>query len=180
MAKDDTKNDNAKNKDEPVIERASEVLGIPESEGELKERLEMCKKEKDEYLLGWRRTKADYTNFKNEEMQRLENVVKYGNEEIIKDLITVLESFELGMQSITDPKTKEGVERIKAQFDDILKRSGLQKIEIKEGEKFDPKYHEVLLQEESDKPADTILEELGSGYLLHGKVIKPTKVKIAK
>ena len=48
------------------------------------------------------------------------------------------------------------------------------------GEKFDPKFHEALLQEPSDSPSGTILEELQRGWFLHEVVLRPAKVKVAK
>ena len=151
---------------------------------ELKEKLLLCEKERDEYLSGWRRAKADLVNYKSEEMKRLEEVVKYGNEEIIKGIIGVLQSFELALQSISDEKSRDGIGLIKNQLEDVLRRHGLQKIEVKVGDKFNPMFHEALIQEEasdnSKNEHEIILEELSGGYMLHGKVINTTKVKITK
>ncbi|MBI2035879.1 MAG: nucleotide exchange factor GrpE [Candidatus Liptonbacteria bacterium] len=147
---------------------------------ELRQKLEMCEKEKEEYLSGWRRSRADYANYKNEEIKRLEDVVKYGNADIIKELIAVLESFDLALQNFNEKEAQNGITRMKDQLSEILRRRGLQKIEVKAGELFDPAYHEVVTQEESERPPDSILEELSAGYTLHGKVIKPSKVKVVK
>lgn len=152
---------------------------IPEAK-DLKEKLELCEKERDEYLNGWRRTKADFTNFKQEEIQRLEEVVKYGNVDIMKDMISVLLSFDLALQSLEDAKSKEGIERIRNQLIEILKRRGLQKIKVVIGDKFNPQFHEALQQDEAQGEPEIILEELSCGYTLHGKVIKTAKVKVAK
>lgn len=171
-------NNDDKNKDDiKMIEEVDEVK-------ELREKLEMCERERDEYLAGWRRSKADHLNYKAEEMKRLEDVVKYGNEEIIKGMLSVLQSFELAKQSIKDEKGKEGIEHIRNQLEEVLRRHGLQKIEVKVGDKFNPEFHEALMQEEigdkSSSEHEIILEELSSGYMLHGKVINTTKVKVTK
>ena len=62
---------------------------------------------------------------------------------------------------------------------EILEKEGLKKISAV-GEQFDPYKHEVLLSEKSSKAEDTILEELQTGYMLKDKVIRHTKVKVAK
>ena len=53
--------------------------------------LEETKKQRDEYLAGWQRAKADFINYKKEEMAHLQEAVKYGNEDLIKDLVSVME-----------------------------------------------------------------------------------------
>ena len=171
------KDDDQKKEDNIMLE------GVDEGK-ELKDKLNLCEKERDEYLDGWRRTKADLANYKADEMKRLEEMAKYGNEEIIKGMIGVLESFDLAMQSIKDEKSREGVEHIRSQLEETLKRHGLQKIELKIGDKFNPQFHEVLLQDETNSADegehDIVLEELSCGYMLHGKVIKTSKIKISK
>ena len=166
-------NDDQKKEDGKLPEGTDEAK-------ELKDKFDLCERERDEYLAGWRRTKADLTNFKAEEMKRLEDVVKFGNEEIVKDMISVLQSFELAIQSTEDDKNKEGIARIRNQLEETLKRYGLQKIIVKIGDKFNPQFQEALLQDDTKDEPDTILEELSCGYMLHGKVIKTAKVKIAK
>lgn len=145
----------------------------------LKEQVAKLEKEKDEYLNGWRRAKAECINQQKDEMKRMEDVVKFANTEIIKDLLIVLDSFELSLLATKDPESKKGIEIIYAQFEKILNKYGLEKIKAL-GEDFDPAVHEAMLQEESDKKSGIILEEMVKGWKLNGKVIRPTKVKIAK
>jgi len=73
----------------------------------------------------------------------------------------------------------KGVELIFAQLYSILQSEGLKPIECV-GKRLDPYNHEVLLKEQSDKEEDTILEELQKGYMLNDKIIRHTKVKVAK
>lgn len=61
----------------------------------------------------------------------------------------------------------------------ILNEYGLQPIECM-GKRFDPNLHEVLCKERCDKEPDTIIEEIGKGYHLKSKVIRPSKVKISE
>lgn len=185
MQDNEEKKEKSKESQKESQEESNKLLEI----GELKEKIDLCERERDEYLNGWRRAKADLVNFKREELQRLEEVVKYGNEEIIKDMIGVLESFDLALRTALDEKSRDGIERIRSQLWEILKRQGLEKIRVAPGEKFNPRFHEVLLQEELSKEPQqnknnekrpVILEELSCGYTLHGKVVKTAKVKISE
>lgn len=145
----------------------------------LKEQISKLEKEKEEYLNGWKRAKADAINLQKDEMKRLEEVMKFANADLIKDLLLVLDSFELSMLATKDPEARKGIEIIYSQLEKTLNKQGLEKIKAL-GEIFDPSLHEAMLQEESEKESGTILEEMVKGWKLNGKVIRPTKVKISK
>lgn len=142
---------------------------------------ENLKKERDEYLDGWKRAKADLINYKKEEAQRMEQFVKYSTQAVIADLVTVLDSFDLGLSVINDgDPARKGVVLIKNQLEDILRKRGLEKIAVKKGSIFDPSLEEAVEEVESDSPPGTISEEVASGYKLNGKLIRPVRVKISK
>ena len=67
---------------------------------ELSEKLAAAEKERDEYRAGWQRAKADFINYKQEETKHLQDAVRYGNEDIIKDMISVLDNFDLGLRAL--------------------------------------------------------------------------------
>lgn len=149
-------------------------------EGEVVEPTQ-CEKEREEYLQGWKRAKADLINFKKEEAERLASVLKRGNENIVRDVATVLDSFELGIQATGgETAAAKGMQLIKNQLEDILKRHGLEVVHAKKGEMFDPSKHEAMQEVESDEPEGTVAEELDRGYALHGKVFRAARVTIAK
>ena len=145
----------------------------------LKEQIINLEKERDEYLDGWKRIKADYTNLQASGTKQIEQIVKFGNQKLIEDLLSVLDSLDLSIIATKDKEAQKGIETIYAQLEKILKDHGLEKIKAL-GEKFDPSFHEAILQEESEKESETILEELTKGWKLNDKVIRPTKVKVAK
>src|SRR3989338_9728255 len=68
------------------------------SEPSVEEQLAVCKREKDEFLAGWQRARADFLNFKKEEIKRVEEMLKFSSEEIVTDLIVVLDSFDLAIE----------------------------------------------------------------------------------
>lgn len=148
---------------------------------ELKEKLAKAEKERDEYLAGWQRAKADFINYKKDEFKHLEEVARYGNEELLKDLISVLDNFDLGLRALERAgPVEKGVYMIRSQIEDILKKRGLEQIIVKIGEQFDPSVSEAIAEAESDKPTGTILEEIERGYRLYDKILRPARVKIAK
>ena len=75
--------------------------------------------------------------------------------------------------------TSLGASVVYSQLLDTLKQEGLEPINAK-GQKFDPYMHEVMLKEKSDKPSDTVIEELQKGYMLKDKIIRHSKVKISE
>ena len=141
--------------------------------------LEKLKQERDEYLNGWKRAKADFINYQKEEAKRQEAMAQFGNEYLIQELLPVLDSLLLSLSMINDEQAKKGVEMIYAQLERILSKHGLEPIHSL-GTQCDPSMHEALAEVESEQPSGTIIEELEKGWKLHGKVIRPARVKIAK
>jgi len=170
------------NKKEENKKQEPELLeGVDEAKA-LQEELEKISKERDEYLDGWRRSKADLINYKKEELKRLEEMAKFGNEEVIRDLISVLDSFELALVTLekSEGKVEKGIYLIKIQLEDILKRRGLQKIKVNKNDKFNPNYHEAVGNVSENGESGTIAEEVETGYMLYNKVLRPTRVRLFK
>ena len=161
--------------DQKLLEMTDEIKS-------LKEDLEKISKEKDEYLDGWRRSKADLLNYKKEELKRLEEMAKFGNEELIRDLMAVLDSFGLAIVTLekAGDKAEKGVYLIKTQLEDILRRRGLEKIKVSTGDKFDPRHHEAVGSIEGSGESGNIAEEVETGYMLYNKVLRPSRVKLFK
>ena len=151
--------------------------------------IEKLKKEKDEYLKGWQRERADFINYKKDEKERFKEVVRFSNERIIKSLIAILDGFDLAIESfLKEGKDKKendnylkGIYLIKSQLQDILEKEGVNEIKVKIGEKLNPAFHEVVAMAENEKFApDTIIKILEKGYILNDKVIRPCRVILAK
>lgn len=124
---------------------------------------------------------AEFENYKKRVEQEKEEFNKYAKAKIIEELLPTLDSFELALKNNTSNKDNlcKGVEMIYAQLFSILEKEGLKPI-VAIGNKLDPYKHEVLMKEDSKEAEDTILEELQKGYTLNDKIIRPTKVKVAK
>ncbi len=143
--------------------------------------IDSLKKQCEEYLDGWKRTKADFINYKKDESKRLDSILKFSNETIIKDLLSVLDSFDLAIQSFgKDSKLEKGVYLIRSQMEDVLKKYGLERIIVSVGQQFDPALHEAIAVIESNEPSGTVVDEVERGYMLSGKLIRAARVRVSK
>jgi len=139
----------------------------------LSKKLKECQKEKEEYLSQVQRARADFINFRQRQDKIIEDIRKYSKGELIKDLLPVLDSLqEAG-------KDNEGINQIKKQLEKILESYGVQEIKTLK-EKFDPKFHEAIEKVDSQETEGTIIEELQKGYTIGEKILRISKVKIAK
>lgn len=146
----------------------------------LKKKLHICEKEKKEYLDGWQRSRAEFINYKKQEEERLKRVSELAVEDMLIDLLPVLDSFEIALSHKLPKDVKEGLNLIRSQFMNVLKRRGIEQISALPGEKFDPSRHESMGEVESDYPPGAIAEQLQPGYLLKERVIRPARVKLSQ
>ena len=191
--------DTIKEKDAEDIELlADEEMDLPDEQGKMKnmrEKLRVCEEEKKGYLDGWQRAQADSVNYKKDEGKRLEDLGRFITQSLLQDVLPVLDSFDLALQSfratgeVNSPsqssggasnQQEQGVLMIRLQLTDIFKRRGVAQIEVAPGDEFNPEKHESIGEVESDKPAGTIAEEVQKGYTLAGRVIRPVRVRLAK
>jgi len=169
---------NDKDKLEYISEEDTD--GADKKVKKIKEQFKTCEHERAEYLAGWQRAKADYINLHREHEKKIADYFKFANEGLILELLPVLDSFEAAIKN-NDPKSPEaiGLSQLYNQLLSVLKNNGLEEIKSL-GEKFNPELHEVVETIESDKEEGIVVEEIQKGYKLHGKIIRPSKVKIAK
>jgi len=133
--------------------------------------LEKVKKQADDYLNGWKRAQADFINYKKDEAKRLEEFVRFAASGLILEVIEVVDDLETASKSMTD---KSGVEQIIKKFTDLFKKYNVDRIPV--NDKFDPTLHEAVSTEEGGEK----LEEVRAGYTMHGRVVRPARVKIVK
>ncbi len=147
----------------------------------MEKKLKECQKQRDEYLAGWQRSRADFLNYKKEEAKRVTEILKYATEDLLLKVLPILDNFEKAEKEIKEhEKTEylEGLLQIKSQLKDFLKNQGIEEIKTV-GEKLDPNFHEVAESVEG-KESGIIIEEVQKGYKLNGKVVRPAKVKVNK
>lgn len=120
------------------------------------------------------RVQAEFENSRKRLEKEKEDFSRTANAGLVKDLLPVLDSMDAAEKEIP------GLEPVKGQLVAVLRANGLEQIKAV-GEKFDPMLHDCMMQEKNEKKEDGIvLEELHKGYLLNGKVLRHSKVKISK
>lgn len=137
---------------------------------------------KDKYL----RLYAEFENFKKKVQKDKEELLKYGNESLIYELLPVIDTLEMAIKHSTGDsadKTQsltQGVENTLREFLRILEKFGLKPIESA-GKPFDPACHHAMSQVESVEYDDNIvIEEFRKGYSFNNKVIRPSLVAVSK
>lgn len=156
---------------------------------DFKKKLEECEKLKNEYLAGWQRARADLLNYKREELERVGELIKFASQGLILKILPILDNFEIALQNFAkqnlggqaeNSQIGEGFLQIKKQLENFLKEQGVEEIKSV-GERFDPNFHEVVEEvETNNKESGIIVEEVQKGYKIDGRLLRPTKVKIAK
>ena len=145
--------------------------------------LALCEKEKSELINLSKRLKADFVNYKKDQEKVMQAFVKFAARDVIERLLPVLDSFELAVQHI--PKEFEangwvkGVAQTKQQIETVLKDVGVAEIPA-HGAQFDPSLHEAVAEEAAEGEEGKVVDVLQKGYMLHGEVIRPAKVKVSK
>jgi len=191
MDKDEEiKNENLKNNeafdDVSFVESTEDGEALPTKDivKKLREEIKKLQKEKEEYLTGWQRAKADYVNLqKDEEGKRkeLRNFVTIG---LVEDLLPALDSFDIAFGNKeawekVDKNWRAGVEHIYNQFLGALESYGVSKIG-KVGNVFDHNLHEAIetINTDDEKIDHTISFVTQYGYKMGEKVIRPARVKV--
>ena len=128
------------------------------------------------------RLQADFDNYRKRIDRERHHERHRGAEVLVENLLPVLDGFDRAISAHRDAahdESRKGFELIRKQMLDVLSKQGLQKIET-EGKPFDPNFHHAIERVETcDQPDDTVLEELQSGYVFHGKVLRPAMVRVA-
>lgn len=129
------------------------------------------------------RLAADFDNYRKRQEAERENLIKFGTENALKNMLEVLDNFERGQKALEKvedcEKVKESFELVHRQVCETLAKLGLEEIKAI-GEEFDPNYHEAVMQTPTDEhPEHTVIAELQKGYKLGDKVLRPTLVNVA-
>jgi len=180
---DEIKNNQNNNQDNQIIKEENKMLNDAHNVEieDLKKKLEECERQRDEYLAGWQRARADFSNYRKDEALRFEEMARFASESLIKDLIPVLDSFDLGISTLEKSgNVDKGIYMIRAKLEDVLKEKGLERIKIEIGKPLNPEIAEAIIEAESEEEPGIILEEIEPGYKLNGKVIRPARVKVSK
>ncbi|WP_324823815.1 nucleotide exchange factor GrpE [Sinanaerobacter sp. ZZT-01] len=140
-------------------------------------------KEEEDIQTRYLRLAADFQNYKRRVEKEKSDIYAYANEKIVTELLDVIDNFERAIahgEDCKDPKMLEGMAMIFKQFKGVLEKSNVEEIKA-EGEAFDPNYHHAVMTENSvEYESGKVTAVLQKGYLLNGKVIRPSMVKVAE
>ncbi|MGE5308862.1 MAG: nucleotide exchange factor GrpE [Deltaproteobacteria bacterium] len=175
--------------EEQKEEQKQDQKGAGEKTVEINE-AELCRlqKEAEQAKVHWDkfvRLTADIENTRKRWERERQELLKYANEGLLADLLNINDEMERAL-TLSQEKHEDftafmkGMEMIMAHLHDLLKKNGIKPMEA-EGKKFDPNFHEALMQAESaDVPEGTVVEELQKGYMLDNHVLRTAKVKVSR
>lgn len=137
-----------------------------------------------EHLRDLQRLAAEFSNYRKRADAEKGEVVRYANADLIRRLLTVLDSFDRALETLPPELQRfswvEGIWLVERQFHAILEQEGLVPIAAT-GRRFDPfEMEAVMYDETADVPEGQVISEMQKGYKLHERVIRPALVKVAK
>ena len=150
----------------------------------LREDLKTIRKEKEEYLTGWQRAKADYVNLQKDSDAKYKELRTMVTGNMVEDLLPVLDSFNMAMGNKeawekVDANWRNGVEYIHQQFLRVLADNNvtaLDQVDVM----FDPMLHESIetIPTDDESKDHKIAQVVQTGYKIGEKVIRPARVKV--
>ena len=180
---------------ETVVHKPSKTASVPDNQAqeeftpdtpsrisELEEALGDEKEKSDDLLRRLQYLQADFENYRKRVEKEMGDVKRLSNERLLSDLLTVKDELDLAFakarESKQNPVLLEGVGMIQKRLQNILSKEGVERIPGA-GSMFDPDYHEAALRVVSDEEEGTVVEEVRAGYMLKGRVLRPSIVKVA-
>lgn len=146
------------------------------SQEKARETLERLRETHDRYV----RAAADLENYRKRAQKERDEVLKYGNERLLKDIFPVVDGLDRALAAAaTDDPLGAGVRLVRATLEQALERHGVTSFSAL-GQPFDPARHEALLQvPTADQAPGTVVMEHARGFLLHDRLVRPAMVGVA-
>lgn len=168
------------NADSKASQDTNNVSDIKAKKNELNEHEEALSKMRNDYLY----LKAEFENFKKNNIKERSEILKYAGERIAFDLLVVLDIFDKALEAeVTKenwPAFVDGVKLTSKELKSTLEKHGVKEIESYKKD-FDPRYHDAMtMVPTADASPNTIIEVFRKGYLIHDKVLRPSQVVVAK
>jgi len=184
--------------EESEVDEAGEIESVePETQVELDDQVEevsleqlqkqlkQAEKKAEENWDKALRVQAEMENLKRRTQKDLENAHKYGLEKFAKELLSVIDSLELGIQASTsdNPEVvalKQGSELTIKQFESVFAKFNIEAIDPV-GQAFNPELHQAMtMQPSADVEPNTVLNVFQKGYILNGRLIRPAMVVVSQ
>ncbi len=154
------------------------------SASDLEQQAQDEKKKAEEYLDNWRRSAAEFTNYKRRIEKERADYAQYANSVLLARLLDVMDGFDAAFRAIPEKfrgePWVEGIRLVEQKLARVLETEGVKPIPV-EGKDFDPNYHEAMFYEPTPgQPEGRITGEFQRGYFLGDRVLRPARVKVAK
>ena len=136
--------------------------------------------ERDEAIDRWKRTAADFDNFRKRATREREEYITLANERLVKELLPILDDLERALVAATEHEEvalEDGVRLVHQSLENLLARQGIREIDA--AGMFDPHVHEALLSQPSDAAEGSVIDVVQKGYTLGDRVVRPARVVVA-
>lgn len=162
---------------EPERDKLAEHIAALQAE------LEQLKSDAAESHDRYLRAVADFDNFRKRQREETARRVNLAREELLIKVLPIIDNFERAVRAAETQHSYdsllEGVNLTLRQMQELLAREGVKPIEAV-GQQFDPGLHEAMMRVETDEfPENTIVDELEKGYTIDGRVLRPSRVRVA-
>lgn len=136
-----------------------------------------------EYLDGWKRSQADFENYRKRQAEEKKDLIAYGNINLILDILPVIDNFYASTGHIPEDQKDSpwvtGIMHIRKQLEQVLADKGVSEIPVKSGDEFDPEIHEAI-EDKSDKKTEELKNIVKTvvqkGYKMDSRIIRPARV----
>lgn len=161
----------------------SAAAGSEADAAALEQQLQTMIAERDEFQDKFARARADLENYRKRIQREMEEDRKYAALPLLKGMLPALDGLDRALNSAKQSKNVDelitGIEMVVKQFEAALKAVGVQPVQAT-GEPFDPHVHEAIQQLPSaEYPPLTVIDDVERGYLLHDRVVRPSKVIVS-
>ena len=165
-------------------EEATEAQVAEAAAQAIADELAVVTRERDEYLDHLRRLKAEWDNYRKRVQRDNEELRLRAAETVVESLLPVMDNMSRALDAgdrHEEGQLLAGLNLVAGQLRGTLAGHGLEEIEVEPGTMFDPEYHEAIVAQASDEYDEgTVTQVLERGYLLHGKLLRPAKVIVAR
>jgi len=167
---------------EAIQEELEEQRAKDDSEV-FKSKLAEKDKEIQDYINQLQRLQADFINFKKRTEKEKSDIYLYANEKIASELLSIIDNLERALvtaeEQVEGNSLYQGIELVLKQLVDTLNKQGIEEIDAL-NKPFDANFHHAVMQEETGAGENLVVEVYQKGYTIHGRVLRPAMVKVAK
>ncbi|MGZ3379621.1 MAG: nucleotide exchange factor GrpE [Isosphaeraceae bacterium] len=160
----------------PNAGQANGVSSLPSEE------IDLLQKERDELKDQVLRIQADFANYQKRAKQQADEVRTYAIGSLAQDVLGAIDNLERAIEALRASANQgitSGLDMVQKQLLGILAKYGVEPIAALE-QPFDPNFHEAIMQQPSaEHPGGTVVAELGKGYKIHDRVLRPSKVAVS-